>query len=931
MRLLSVDSIAEVILQYIAIGIGDGQDAGGLVSTISDICQVLVDSELEPHISDDSLESLVDILDGHDTTILVTFSSASCMGSLRLLQRAIEMSSGSAIHLAMKFMASFCLELETSQITASLDQKAKEHCLGKMALLLETIPAPGRLIFSNLQRLIEAKSGIEAISSEHQVYGVEDAAAEWTDKESLTHFRHLLSTTPASKRALIRESLPANAISPETVNLVYFLVDSYSDWQSKMDAVHFILRACISEERSIQHLLYELLYSMASACAIVAGTPISLGGNERYTSTWRSALCGLLPRIIASLNFNSSTEAIALSISDLDLAGIINKLLSEPSNALTGCEVMLVSAEDKKKQNAKRGGVGMESEVDMMLDAFIGTDEGPSRQPIRAALIRSLQNNKLLSQQSISSLSGNDAIRNDMRDLAASYSEEINEGQRANEGDLVSLFEQKLLLEMQEESDLLQRITEDYACQYAFAAALAKVITDCINSGELDNLARLCRLLSNDVTTLDICLLYISPEQLLHPISGLVEEDGNDLLQNGEEPSVLGAILLFAQVIIQKALSANRTADKLLPPDKYRFMNTWIQSASSAYGLASLSASDQGIISSWITALFDSDGISDDLIKSSSPSTMLRLTPSLFLQSIHACCQGVIDMDTLRGGLTYFLQDLLSYTLPCAINWLLFDLSRCQQEDANSPFQDESSKMTRKRDRDVRLEVLSMLLISESCPPIVQKLVANGVLEVLKAYQSSSEVAEKAVVMMKAHADPTRTAKTHLWIKISQAQMKSCNVDALLSLDVSFDVLRCTRGQASALHVVKSTLTSSPKSPSLCRAVAASLCFAHLQDDPESALVEDVVVAFTYAIFEPKCAVHSIIATLDIILQMVKLSANVSAQRSVDAVEALIALRIRQMLKRSASKADVARIFSQFGCLFDHLSEESPMRGILMQ
>lgn len=55
--------------------------------------------------------------------------------------------------------------------------------------------------------------------------------------------------------------------------------------------------------------------------------------------------------------------------------------------------------------------------------------------------------------------------------------------------------------------------------------------------------------------------------------------------------------------------------------------------------------------SGWISSLYETDGIIDDMMSSCSPQDFYLLVPTLFSQSLLACEKGVLDFNTLRGGL----------------------------------------------------------------------------------------------------------------------------------------------------------------------------------------------------------------------------------------------------------------------------------------
>lgn len=61
---------------------------------------------------------------------------------------------------------------------------------------------------------------------------------------------------------------------------------------------------------------------------------------------------------------------------------------------------------------------------------------------------------------------------------------------------------------------------------------------------------------------------------------------------------------------------------------------------------------------------------------STDPRVLLRIAPTICKQSFAACQAGVIDLDTLREGISYFLQELLSFTLPGVLRWLIAEIMR---------------------------------------------------------------------------------------------------------------------------------------------------------------------------------------------------------------------------------------------------------------
>ena len=109
--------------------------------------------------------------------------------------------------------------------------------------------------------------------------------------------------------------------------------------------------------------------------------------------------------------------------------------------------------------------------------------------------------------------------------------------------------------------------------------------------------------------------------------------------------------------------------------------------------------------------------ITDLVPRESPPLTLLALSPTMFAQSIQACRAGIIDLESLRSGLSYFLEDPLSYTLPAALIWLVNEVQR-------TPLIRIRPDEPKQHSRSILVEVLSMLLDSGKCPPPVRNLVA---------------------------------------------------------------------------------------------------------------------------------------------------------------------------------------------------------------
>lgn len=119
------------------------------------------------------------------------------------------------------------------------------------------------------------------------------------------------------------------------------------------------------------------------------------------------------------------------------------------------------------------------------------------------------------------------------------------------------------------------------------------------------------------------------------------------------------------------------------------------------------------------------------MIRDTPPCQLLKLAPILFAQSFAAYDAGVIDLDMLQSGLSFFLEALLSYALPRAVQWILEDVQRCTRLKVNSDEQrrpitlaarqqkQQHSKLTRPA---ALIAILHMLLTDAACPALALKV-----------------------------------------------------------------------------------------------------------------------------------------------------------------------------------------------------------------
>ncbi|KAI9761154.1 MAG: hypothetical protein M4579_001201 [Chaenotheca gracillima] len=192
----------------------------------------------------------------------------------------------------------------------------------------------------------------------------------------------------------------------------------------------------------------------------------------------------------------------------------------------------------------------------------------------------------------------------------------------------------------------------------AVAQAITEVIHHLCSTKETMSLKPICNSLARKPVSLDVLLLFNSPAAILQPVCNLLngwryEED------QGEHQPVyedFGSILLLVLAFVHR-YSLKPSALGVFDEDSFIFH--LIEGNAISQSIDSLTEEQNKHLSGWVKGLFDSDNvISDDLMSSCRPQDFYLLVPTLFSQSVGACHAGVIDWETLKGGLEcqYFMR-----------------------------------------------------------------------------------------------------------------------------------------------------------------------------------------------------------------------------------------------------------------------------------
>lgn len=202
--------------------------------------------------------------------------------------------------------------------------------------------------------------------------------------------------------------------------------------------------------------------------------------------------------------------------------------------------------------------------------------------------------------------------------------------------------------------------------QERIAAELLRIFELWLEESNTHNINRLCQALAVNLATLDVLLLHVTPQSLFAPLAKLLDDWRHD----EDEVNFQDGYTDFGCILLMVILGHERYNLEYSHLESNSFCLSLLRQAGFSEGLDDLSFENRELLGGWITALFDAGGISDDLMKISSVKDLYTLVPTIFKQAVAACSAKIIDLDTLRGGLEYFLQPFLLATLVGAFRWI---------------------------------------------------------------------------------------------------------------------------------------------------------------------------------------------------------------------------------------------------------------------
>ncbi|KAG8936910.1 mediator complex subunit [Tulasnella sp. 418] len=252
---------------------------------------------------------------------------------------------------------------------------------------------------------------------------------------------------------------------------------------------------------------------------------------------------------------------------------------------------------------------------------------------------------------------------------------------------------------------VFDRAVADYACHAAISTVIQKRLSTLTSMSDLKSLSELCTALYRHRLILDIVSLHVLVSSLAS--STLSFLNTFDMESVGDPQltfTYLGQVALFIQYCIYR-FNLGKVAFTSLDG---RTVSATFPAPVATYNPSSLDPKEINLVSNWLKSVFgaESEGIGDNLLRSTQPKALLRLAGTLFVQAIAGVSK---SDDLLAGGASYFFGPLLNWTLPVVIRGLA-------EESLRKGYRAK-----------LELEVLQALVLDPQCPLTVLQMTASNI------------------------------------------------------------------------------------------------------------------------------------------------------------------------------------------------------------
>ncbi|KZW00618.1 hypothetical protein EXIGLDRAFT_132482 [Exidia glandulosa HHB12029] len=291
--------------------------------------------------------------------------------------------------------------------------------------------------------------------------------------------------------------------------------------------------------------------------------------------------------------------------------------------------------------------------------------------------------------------------------------------------DLESYIESRVSMDgpIEDGMGLLDRAVTDFAVHASLSEVLQKRFISLASTQDVEPLSHMCKVLSRHDVTVDILSLHVPLNDILghglHFVHNFTCEGVGD---PQTAVSQFGVVVQFMQLTLtrlQLASFSYSLAGKSLRSDFLLSHRT--------YTMSELSREELVAFQNWHKALFgrDSDGIDDNILRSTNPLTLLRITPTLLSEAAAQAVVKVVDAECLRNGVQFFVGPLLNWTLVGVVKAFVAEIDRLGYCAT------------------MQIDVLKTLAASAKDMPVVFRLCANNLLRMVPEPQAQNLLAKQ--------------------------------------------------------------------------------------------------------------------------------------------------------------------------------------------
>lgn len=414
------------------------------------------------------------------------------------------------------------------------------------------------------------------------------------------------------------------------------------NWSSNSDKLLSSFEQFVKVKTN-QNVLNELI-SVSFECMTIALQ--SRDASDLFIKNWKLFLTKRLPLLIKELNLKNVETSLSNALNLIDPK--ISKIIK------------LNSSEDSDPND------------DDIFSSFPSTNTD-----IRHDFLRSCIALNLLPQSAFATILKEDAQAESRslptNDDAFDQHEQLIDIKNTLHSSLIDINPEFIPLE---DSGLLEFMnaieTMEGTKQVELSKLLLETVHEFIRNDDVSHLYRLTLALGLSSNALHAILFHLSPTTFLKPLMNFLDkwQNSNDDMNFQDVYSAFGCVLLLFLLIVK---DYRISLDQLLllkdDINESSFCIKYLTTLGSLSQFEAINQNKSELLNGWITALFDSGGISDDLMRLSTVQECFQLFPVIFQQAFIGCKLNVIDTDTVKGGLEYFLQPFLLSTIVGILSW----------------------------------------------------------------------------------------------------------------------------------------------------------------------------------------------------------------------------------------------------------------------